>query len=110
MRRRAFTVVELMVAVVMLTAIIVATGKIFSTASKVASSGEATADVLQQGTILQEQMKRDIVKICRDGYFAIQCVAVRNDAARIRVSGCVSSSSSTSARSASSASWISRSQ
>lgn len=83
MRRRAFTVVELMVAVVMLTAIIVATGKIFSTASKVASSGEATADVLQQGTILQEQMKRDVVKICRDGYFAIQCVAVRNDVNRV---------------------------
>jgi hypothetical protein len=83
MRSRAFTVVELLVAVVMLTAIIVATGKIFSTASKVASAGEATADVLQQGIVLQEQMKRDIAKICRDGYFAIQCVAVRNDVNRV---------------------------
>jgi type II secretory pathway pseudopilin PulG len=79
MRRRAFTVVELLVAVVMLTAIIVATGKIFSTASKVSSAGEATADVLQQAAVLQEQLKRDIAAICRDGYFAIQCVAVRND-------------------------------
>lgn len=77
--RRAFTVVELLVAVVVLLAVIIATSKIFNTASKVASTGEATADVLQQGSVLEEQLRRDLNAICRDGYMAIQCVAVRND-------------------------------
>ncbi|MBM4100259.1 MAG: hypothetical protein FJ260_09980 [Planctomycetes bacterium] len=77
--RRAFTVVELLVAVVVLLAVIIATSKIFNTASKVSSTGEATADVLQQATVVEEQLRRDLNAICRDGYMAIQCVAVRND-------------------------------
>ncbi|MFO0963343.1 MAG: hypothetical protein U0625_10635 [Phycisphaerales bacterium] len=79
MQRRAFTVVELMVAVVVLLAVIVATSKIFNTASKVSSLGEATADVLGQATVIQEQLGRDIDRITGDGFIAIQCVAVRND-------------------------------
>ena len=79
MLRRAFTVVELLVAVVVLMAVIIATSKIFNTASKVSSTGEATADILQQGTVIEEQMRRDLERICHDGYMAIQCVAVRND-------------------------------
>ncbi len=77
--RRAFTVVELLIAVVVMLAVIIATSKIFNTASKVSSTGEANADVLQQGTVLEEQMRRDLERLCRDGYIAIQCVAVRND-------------------------------
>ena len=77
--RRAFTVVELLIAVVVMLAVIIATSKIFNTASKVSSTGEANADVLQQGTVLEEQMRRDLERLCRDGYMAIQCVAVRND-------------------------------
>ena len=79
MIRRAFTVIELLVAVVVLLAVIIATSKIFNTASKVSSTGEATADILQQATVIEEQMRRDLDAICRDGYMAIQCVAVRND-------------------------------
>jgi hypothetical protein len=60
-------------------AVIIATSKIFNTASKVSSTGEANADVLQQGTVIEEQMRRDLERLCRDGYMAIQCVAVRND-------------------------------
>lgn len=81
--RRAFTVVELLVSVVVLLAVIIATAKIFSTASKVSSTGEATADVLQQASVLEEQLRRDLDRITRDGYMAIQCVAVRNDVNRI---------------------------
>ena len=79
--RRAFTLVEMLVAVVLLIAIIVATGKIFATARQVASVGEASADVLQQASLLREQLQRDLDRISRDGYVAIQCVVVRNDAA-----------------------------
>ena len=77
--RRAFTVVELLIAVVVMLAVIIATSKIVNTASKVSSTGEANADVLQQGTVIEEQMRRDLERLCRDGYMAIQCVAVRND-------------------------------
>jgi hypothetical protein len=59
--------------------VIIATSKIFNTASKVSSTGEANADVLQQGTVIEEQMRRDLERLCRDGYMAIQCVAVRNN-------------------------------
>jgi hypothetical protein len=77
--RRAFTVIELLVAVVVLLAVIIATSKIFNTASKVSSTGEANADVLQQGTVIEEQLRRDLQRICRDGFMAIQCVEVPND-------------------------------
>jgi prepilin-type N-terminal cleavage/methylation domain-containing protein len=76
--RRGFTVIELLVAVVVLLAVIIATSKVFNTASKVASTGEANADVLQQSSVLEEQMRRDLERICRDGFFAIQCVEVPN--------------------------------
>lgn len=81
--RRAFTLVEMTVAVVVLLAVIIATSKIFSTASKVTSMGEATADVLQQAGVIEEQLRRDIERISQDGYMAIQCVAVRNDVRRV---------------------------
>ena len=77
--RRAFTVIELLVAVVVLLAVIIATSKIFNTASKVSSTGEANADVLQQGTVIEEQLRRDFQRICRDGFMAIQCVEVPNN-------------------------------
>jgi competence protein ComGC len=77
--RRAFTVVELLVAVVVLLAVIIATSKIFNTASKVSSTGEANADVLQQGTIIEEQLRRDLERISRDGYMAIHCTVVANN-------------------------------
>ncbi|MFM9181870.1 MAG: hypothetical protein ACKOV8_11620 [Phycisphaerales bacterium] len=77
--RRAFTVIELLVAVVVLLAVIIATSKVFNTASKVASTGEANADVLQQSSVLEEQMRQDLERICRDGFLAIQCVEVPND-------------------------------
>jgi hypothetical protein len=80
--RRAFTLVEMLVAVFLLTAILFAIGRIFTTARGVASIGEASADVLQQATVIREQLQRDLDRINRDGYMAIQCVAVRNDVNR----------------------------
>lgn len=83
MQRRAFTLVELLVAVIVLLAVIMATSKIFSTASKVTSMGEATADVVQQAGVIEEQLRRDITGVTQDGYIALQCVAVRNDVNRV---------------------------
>ncbi len=83
MQRRAFTLIEMLVAVLVLVAVIVATSKIFNTASKVASTGEATADILQQAGVIEEQLRRDLSNATQDGYIAIQCVAVRNDVNRM---------------------------
>ena len=80
--RRAFTLIEMLVAIVVLLAVIIATAKIFSVASEVSAAGEAAADVTQQGSVLREQMERDLNRVSRDGFFAIQCVAVRNDVRR----------------------------
>jgi len=81
--RRAFTIIEMLVAVVVLLAVILATSKIFTMASRVSSLGEAVADVTQQSSILEEQLKRDIGRLNSNGFFAIQCVAVRNDVNQI---------------------------
>lgn len=77
--RRAFTIIEMLVAVLILLAVILATSKIFNMASRVSSVGEAVADVTQQSSILGEQLKRDLGRLNANGFFAIQCVAVRND-------------------------------
>ena len=81
--RRGFTLIEMLVAIVVLLAVIIATAKIFGVASDVSSAGEATADVTQQGSVLRDQMQRDLSRLSRDGFVAIQCVAVRNDVRRI---------------------------
>ena len=68
-----------MIAVAVLVVIIVATSKIFSTAGKVTSLGQATADVLQETTAIERQIRRDFERLAPGGVFAIRCVSVRND-------------------------------
>ncbi len=75
---RAFTMVELMVAVSLLIVVIAATSRIFSTASRVASLGEANTNVLQETGAIERQLRSDISRLDRDGIFVIQCVAVQN--------------------------------
>ncbi len=77
---RAFTLVELMVAVGLLLVVIIAVSRIFSTASKVASLGEAVNDILQETGAIERQIRTDISRIDYDGVLVIQCVAIRNDA------------------------------
>ncbi|MEE8154037.1 MAG: prepilin-type N-terminal cleavage/methylation domain-containing protein [Phycisphaerales bacterium] len=78
-RARGFTLVELMIAVSVLIVIIIATSKIFGTAGKVTSLGQATADVLQETTAIERQIRSDFERLAQDGVFAIRCVSVRND-------------------------------
>ena len=77
---RAFTLVELMVAVGLLLVVIIAVSRIFSTASRVTSLGEATNDILQETGAIERQIRSDISRIDYDGLIVIQCVAIRNDA------------------------------
>ena len=69
-----------MVAVGLLLVVIVAVSRIFSTASKVASLGEAVNDILQETGAIERQIRTDITRIDYDGVLVIQCVAIRNDA------------------------------
>lgn len=69
-----------MIAVLVLIVIILATSRIFSAASRVASLGQATSDVLQDGATIERQLRQDIAALSHEGFFAIRCVQVRNDA------------------------------
>lgn len=77
--RRAFTLTELMVAVVVLVVIIVGTSRIFGTASRVTGIGQAAADVLQEASAIERQIRADFEQLSTEGFFAIRCVEVPND-------------------------------
>lgn len=81
---RGFTLVELMVAVGLLLVVLVAVSRVFSTASKVTSLGEANNDLLQETAAIERQIRSDVARIDFDGCIAIQCVAVRNDVNRVQ--------------------------
>lgn len=76
---RAFTMVELMVAVSLLVIVIAATSRIFSTASKVAAIGEANTSVLQETAAIERQIRSDLSRLDYDGVLVVQCVAVANN-------------------------------
>ena len=78
-RRRAFTLTELMVAVSVLIVVIIATSKIFGTASRITAVGTSTASVMTEAATIERRMREDISKLTPEGFFAIHCVAVRND-------------------------------
>lgn len=80
--RRAFTLVELLVSITVLLIILGAVARIFSTASKVSGLGEANADLQTTATAIERLIRSDIERINREGFLAIQCVAVRNDVNR----------------------------
>jgi prepilin-type N-terminal cleavage/methylation domain-containing protein len=80
--RRAFTLVELLVSITVLLIILGAVARIFSTASKVSGLGEANADLQTTATAIERLIRSDIDRINREGFLAIQCVAVRNDVNR----------------------------
>jgi len=78
--RLAFTLIELMVAVVVLLVVMIAVGRIFSTTSDMTASGRATSETLQQAIAIEQRFREDIAKISHDGFFAIRSVAVANNA------------------------------
>ncbi|HWB20711.1 MAG TPA: prepilin-type N-terminal cleavage/methylation domain-containing protein [Phycisphaerales bacterium] len=77
--RFGFTLTELIVAVVILVIVILATSKIFGTASKVTGQGQALASMIQEVNAIERQMRDDIARLSYDGFFAIRNVAVAND-------------------------------
>jgi len=84
---RGFTLVELMVAVGLLLVVVIAVSRVFSTASKVTSLGEANNDLLQETAAIERQIRSDFARLDFDGCIAIQCVAVQNNVNRIQFFG-----------------------
>ena len=78
--RFGFTLIELMVAVIVLLVVMIAVGRIFSTTSDMTASGRATSETLQQAIAIEQRFREDIAKISHDGFFAIRSVAVANNA------------------------------
>ena len=78
-RRNGFTLTELMIATVVLLIVVIATSKIFGTASDVTGMGEATADIMQEAAAIEQQIRSDFERLSYNGYFAIKSHAVRND-------------------------------
>jgi hypothetical protein len=68
-----------MIATVILLIVIIATAKIFDTVTSVTGIGEATADVLQEASAIEQQIRQDLGRISDGGFVAINSHAVRND-------------------------------
>src|SRR5262245_37083712 len=77
--RRAFTMTELMIAVVVLISVIIATSKIFGTASQITGIGIGTQNMINEAIAIERQIRDDFSRLTDEGFFAIRCVAVRND-------------------------------
>ncbi len=67
--KKGFTLLELMVAVVVLLAIMISVGRIFSTTSDISASGRAISETLQQGVAIEQQLREDISNLSREGFF-----------------------------------------
>lgn len=77
--RFGFTLIELMVAVVVLLVVMIAVGRIFSTTSAMTATGSAISETMQQGLAIEKQLREDILKVSREGFFAIRSVAIANN-------------------------------
>lgn len=79
LRSRAFTVVELLIAVAVLVVVILATARIFGTASAVASYGEANSNLQQTAAAVERVVRHDVARMNPSGYLVIQSIAVQNN-------------------------------
>ena len=78
-QRGAFTLTELLIAVLVLLVVIAATARIFGTAQRVSSVGEANASILQEATAIERRLRDDLSRLSDQGYMAIRNVAIKND-------------------------------
>jgi len=79
MRHRAFTLTELLIAVVVLIGVLLMVSRIFSTTQKVTAVGIGSSAVLTEAAAIETQIREDLARLSHEGVLAIRCVAVRND-------------------------------
>ncbi len=80
--RSCFTLIELMVAVVVLVVLLWVVSAVFQAAGAVTAVGTATAEVLAQASAIDRVLRSDFEHLSREGFLTIRCVAVRNDVNR----------------------------
>jgi type II secretory pathway pseudopilin PulG len=73
-----FTIVEMLVAVAVLVVVVLATARIFSASSRVASIAEANADLIQTAAVIEQQLRDDLASIPTNNFLVIQQVEVAN--------------------------------
>jgi prepilin-type N-terminal cleavage/methylation domain-containing protein len=79
LRRRGFTLTEILVAIGVLLAIVLVTGRIFKVITDVASVSTSTTAIMQDAASIERQIRHDVSMLSREGFLTIHGVAVRND-------------------------------
>jgi hypothetical protein len=77
--RRAFTLTEILAAVLALVALMAAAGRILSSSALVARGAKANAEVMSEAAVIERRLREDLARLSPDGIVAIRCVAVPND-------------------------------
>jgi len=85
--RRGFTLTEILVAVGVLLAVVVITGRVFKVATDVTASGQATIDIMQEAAAIEARIRRDISQMSREGFLVIRSVEVPNNVNLIQWQG-----------------------
>ncbi len=76
---RAFTLIEILVAVAVLVVVVLVCGQAFQAASGVARMGEASGAVLQEAWGIEKKIREDLSRISPDGCLVIHSVEVPNN-------------------------------
>jgi hypothetical protein len=71
----AFTLIELMVAVSLLTVIILSIGVVFKSTGNAVGLGEATGDMFSKVRVINQQLVSDVHGMDRNGFLIIRCEA-----------------------------------
>ncbi|MCH2138404.1 MAG: type II secretion system GspH family protein [Phycisphaerales bacterium] len=85
--RRAFTMIELLVAIAVLVALILVTAQVFQNASALTRAGQAAGDVVQEAVAIERQVRDDLARLSPDGVLGIHSVEVPNNYNRERWDG-----------------------
>ena len=76
--RHGFTLTEVLVAVGVLLAIVLVTGRIFKITTDVTAAGEATIDIMQEAAAIEKRIRSDIATMTHNGFLVIHGVGVPN--------------------------------
>jgi type II secretory pathway pseudopilin PulG len=77
--RLGFTLTEILVAIGVLLAVVLVTGRIFKVATDVSAVGQATNSVMQEAAAIENRIRKDIASMTREGFLTIHGVSVPND-------------------------------
>jgi prepilin-type N-terminal cleavage/methylation domain-containing protein len=77
--RRGFTLTEILVAIGVLLAIVLVTGRIFKVMTDVSSSTIAITAIMQDAAAIEKQIRADVSMLTREGFLTVHGVSVPND-------------------------------